>query len=176
MENINLQYPIGKYEPVGFSVKQKEAWLTDLRYLPQLLENAVSGLDEFQLATPYRDGGWQVKQVVHHVADSHINAYTRFRLGLTEADPTIRPYDQEGWAELPDVFEVPINVSLTLLHALHIRWHHLLTGLTDEQWQRCIFHPEHQRLLSLWYMLGMYAWHGKHHVAQITILRKRMNW
>src|ERR1044071_5896120 len=118
----DLRYPIGKYQPQPYSDKQKEDWLNDIKFLPQSVENALLNLDEAQLLTPYREGGWTVKQVVHHVADSHINAYCRFKVGLTENNPTIKPYDENAWSVMEDVKNLPINISLTLLHALHIRW------------------------------------------------------
>lgn len=173
----DLRYPIGKYEPQPYSVKQFNDWLIDIKYLPQHLENAVLNLDAAQLDTPYREGGWMVKQLVHHVADSHMNAYVRFKLGITEANPTIRPYDEVAWAEMKDSLEQPINISLTLLHALHSRWHYILKDLTEEQLtQRTVFHPEHKREMTLWFLLGMYAWHSRHHVAHVTSLRERMKW
>jgi len=145
-QTADLRYPIGKYEPQPFSVEQKIEWLADLKFLPHQLEAAVQNLDEKQLQTPYREGGWTVNQVVHHVADSHINAYCRFKLGLTEENPTIRPYEEKLWAELYDVQKLPVNVSLTLLHALHIRWHEMLKYLTDDEWNnRTIFHPEQKK-------------------------------
>lgn len=172
----DLRYPIGEYQPQPFSKAQKEQWLKDLKFLPDDLSIAVQNLDEYQLNTPYRDGGWTVKQVVHHVADSHMNALIRFKLGLTEDNPTIKPYHEDAWAQLNDVETVPINVSLTLLHAVHLRLIKTIEGLTDEQWQRTLFHPEHQKQMTLWYILGNYAWHGKHHVAHITSLKERNNW
>lgn len=173
---MDLRYPIGQYEPQPYSPNQKRLWLQDIQFLPGLLENAIENLDEHQLNTPYRDGGWTVKQVVHHVADSHINAYTRFKLGLTEDNPTIKPYEEARWAELRDVESVPVNMSITLLYALHTRWHAAILHLTDEQWKRTVFHPEAKKELSLWHLLGSYAWHGKHHVAHITSLRERKGW
>lgn len=173
---MDLRYPIGKYEPQPFSANQKRLWLQDIQFLPGLLENAIENLDEAQLNTPYRDGGWSVKQVVHHVADSHMNAYIRFKLGLTEDNPTIKPYEEARWAELKDVQTVPINMSITLLYTLHTRWHAAILHLTDQEWQRTVFHPEHKKEMSLWLLLGMYAWHGKHHVAHITSLRERKRW
>lgn len=171
------RYPIGNYQPVEYSGAQKEDWITDIRYLPQLLENAILNLDEPQLLTPYREGGWTVQQLVHHVADSHMNAYCRFRLALTEPNPvTIRPYDEKGWAELQDVKQLPVNISITLLHALHARWHALLQSLSAADWDKTVIHPEHGKIMSLWYLLGSYSWHGRHHVAHITSLRERMNW
>ncbi|HVK46517.1 MAG TPA: DinB family protein, partial [Pseudobacter sp.] len=112
----------------------------------------------------------------HHVADSHMNAYIRFKLGLTEDNPTIKPYDEARWAELKDVQSVPINMSITLLYTLHTRWHAAILHLTDQEWQRTVLHPEHKKEMTLWHLLGMYAWHGKHHAAHITSLRERKRW
>ena len=117
------RYPIGKYEPQPFSQQQKEVWLADIQFLPRLVEQAIENMDEAQLATPYRDGGWTVKQLVHHIADSHMNAYIRFKLGLTENNPTVKPYEEKAWALLADNDLVPINVSITLLYAMHQRLH-----------------------------------------------------
>jgi hypothetical protein len=172
----DLRYPIGEYEAQPFSEKQKELWLNDIQFLPQLLENAIVNLDETQLETPYRPQGWTVHQLVHHVADSHINAYTRFKLGLTEDNPTVRPYEEKRWAELNDVKTLPVNISITLLYALHLRWHAALISLLEADWQRAIFHPVLEKKITLWHLLGSYAWHGKHHVAHINALRKRNNW
>ena len=172
----DLSYPIGKYIPQPFSQEQKEEWLLDLKFLPDHLELAVQNMDEAQLQTPYREGGWQVQQLVHHIADSHMNAYIRFKLGMTENNPTIRPYEEKEWAKLDDVFALPINISLTLLHALHQRWVTAIKNLSDDQWERTVFHPEHKKEISLWHLLGMYAWHGRHHVRHITALKERMGW
>ena len=172
---MDPRYPIGKYEPKPYSQQQKEQWLNDLKFLPTDLEMAVTNLDEFQLDTPYREGGWTVKQLVHHVADSHANAYIRFKLGLTEDNPPVKPYNEKEWALLNDVQTVPINVSLTWLHAMHQRWVASIRDITDEQWQRTVLHPQHNEI-SLWFLLGMYAWHGKHHTAHITTLREQNNW
>ncbi len=170
------RYPIGKYEPKEFSTEQKEKWLADIQFLPKELEMAITDLDEFQLNTPYREGGWNVKQVVHHVADSHINAYVRFKLGLTEDSPIIKPYKEKEWANLIDNNLVAINVSITLLYALHQRWYAILNNITDEQFNRIVIHPETGRQMSLWFLLGLYAWHGKHHTAHIRSLREANNW
>ena len=172
----DLRYPIGKYQPELFSAKQLQEWLIDIKFLPQHLENAVLNLDEQQLNTPYRSEGWTVRQVVHHVADSHMNAYIRFKLGLTEDNPTIKPYNEEAWAKMKDTALIPINVSLTLLHALHTRWMEVLNDIKEEEWNRTVVHPEHGRQMTLWYLLGMYAWHGRHHTAHVTSLRERMGW
>jgi len=171
------RFPIGTYEPQPFSIERKIEWLADIKFLPLHLENAVLNLDENQLQTPYREGGWTVHQLVHHVADSHINAYCRFKLGMTEDNPTIKPYEEKLWAELHDVQKLPINISLTLLHALHARWHEALKDVSDDEWNnRTVFHPEQKKTIRLWTLLGTYAWHGRHHVAHITSLREKMGW
>ncbi len=174
--NEDLKYPIGKYIAQPFSEKLLGEWLIDIKNLPRHLENAILNLDEVQLNRTYRDGGWSLKQVVHHVADSHINAYTRFKLGLTEDNPTIRPYDENAWAEMNDTKNLPVNISLTLLYALHARWYEILRHLTEADLNRTIFHPEHKKEMTLWFLLGMYAWHGRHHTAHVTSLRERMGW
>ena len=154
---IDPRYPIGKYEPQPFSISQKVEWLADIKFLPLSLENAILNLNEDQLHTSYRDDGWTVHQLVHHVADSHINAYCRFKLALTEDNPTIKPYEEKLWAEMNDVQKLPINISLTLLHALHARWHEALKYVADDDWNnRTVFHPEHKRTMRLWYLLGMH--------------------
>jgi len=116
------------------------------------------------------------RQVVHHIADSHMNAYIRFKLGLTEDNPTIKPYDENAWSKLDDIDTVPVEVSVNLVRALHQRWYATMKNLTEEQFERTVLHPDHGKKLSLWYLLGLYAWHGKHHVAHITSLRERNNW
>ncbi|MBD0332581.1 MAG: putative metal-dependent hydrolase [Chitinophagaceae bacterium] len=170
------RYPIGEYVPQAFSEELKEQWLTDIRFLPQILENAVSNLDEHQLQTAYRIGGWSVHQLVHHIADSHMNAYLRFKSGYAENSPTIKPYDQNVWVSFSDVKNLPINVSITLLHALHQRWHEFLRHFSSADWQRTLYHPEYQKQFTLWELFGMYAWHGRHHVAHITSLRQQKSW
>ncbi|MEO6549900.1 MAG: YfiT family bacillithiol transferase [Ferruginibacter sp.] len=172
----DLRYPIGKYVPQPFSDNQLKEWLTDIKHLPQHLENAILNLDESQLNTQYRPEGWTVKQLVHHVADSHMNAYIRFKLGLTEDTPAIKPYDEAAWALLSDTQNLPINISLTILHALHIRWIEILKAISEEDWKRTVYHPEQKQEITLWHLLGSYAWHGRHHVAHITSLRSRMEW
>lgn len=173
---IDLRYPIGKYEPCSYSEKQKAEWLNDIKFLPQLLENAIQGLDEVQLKTPYRPDGWTVHQLIHHVADSHVNAYIRFKLGLTEDNPTIKPYEEKLWAEMADTQNLPINISLTMIHAVHARLYEILRNMTEKEFEKTVVHPEHGRTMTLWFLLGLYAWHGKHHAAHITSLRERNNW
>jgi hypothetical protein len=172
----DLRYPIGDYVPQLFEASLKEDWLADIQFLPQRLEAALHNLDEAQLQTPYREGGWTVHQLVHHIADSHINAYCRFKLGITENNPTIRTYEEKLWAETADVKALPVNISITLLFALHQRWYHFLKSFTDSDWQKTIYHPQHKKSVTLWHLLGMYAWHGRHHIAHINGLRERMRW
>lgn len=163
------RYPIGKYEPQPYSDQQLQRWLNDIKFLPTSLENAIVNMDEAMINTPYREGGWTIKQLIHHVADSHMNAYIRFKLALTEDTPVIKPYKEKLWAELQDTENLPVNISLTLLHALHARWYEVLRHLTREQWERTVMHPEHNKEMSLWYLLGMYSWHGRHHVAHAML-------
>ncbi len=170
------RFPIGKFHYEGqVSEQQKQAFLSDIAQTPANLRAAVRGLAESQLETPYRSGGWTVRQVVHHVPDSHMNAYVRFKLALTEDDPTIKPYAEDRWAELSDTKATPVEVSLTLLDSLHDRWARLLRSLTSDDWKRTFRHPE-LGSMTLEKTLALYAWHGKHHVAHITELRKQMSW
>jgi hypothetical protein len=172
----DLSYPIGKFHYEGSLTKdQKEKLLDEIAMAPQNLRAAVNGLSEQQLDTAYRPGGWTVRQVVHHVPDSHMNAYIRFKLALTEDEPTIKPYEQQLWADLPDTKETPIEVSLTTLDVLHDRWVRLLRSLSPTDWKRTFRHPE-LGLVGLEKNLAHYSWHGRHHVAHITGLRERCGW
>ena len=171
----DLQYPVGRSTKVTtLSPVQRAEYIEQIAAAPGLLRRAVAGLDERQLDTPYRPGGWTVRQVVHHVPESHMNAYVRCKLALTEDVPTIKPYDQAGWAETPDG-RAPVEVSLTLLAALHDKWVRLLRGLAPEQFARSFNHPE-SGINTLDSVLAMYGWHGRHHTAHITTLRERMGW
>lgn len=172
----SVRYPIGEFVEQPYSEILLKEWLLDIKYLPNYIENALINLDEHQINTTYREGGWTIRQVVHHVADSHMNSYIRFKLGLTEENPTIKPYDQDAWAVLPDTKNLPVNISVTLLFALHRRWIELLENVLPHEWERTLFHPEHKKTITLWHLLGYYAWHSRHHVAQITALRKRKGW
>ena len=176
MPDTSLQYPVGRFTaPDQITDAARAVAIAEIAGLPAAMRAAVSGLDATQLETPYRDGGWTVRQVVHHVADSHMHAYIRVKFALTEESPTIRPYDEGAWAMLPDVVTVPADVSLSLLDGIHARWVACLAGLTGEQMTRPFVHPElgPQRLdLSLL----RYAWHGRHHVAHVTSLRARIGW
>jgi DinB superfamily len=170
------RYPIGKCpRPDALDAQQLHSRIAILAALPENLRAAVDGLEGAQIDTPYREGGWTVRQLVHHVADSHMNAYVRTRLALTEDWPTIKPYDEKLWAEPPDAKSLPIEVSLELLDTLHRRWVALLEALTDEQWKRGYVHPESGRN-SLERVADIYAWHSRHHVAHITALRKSRGW
>lgn len=172
----DLRFPVGKFRYDGpFTEKDKNALLEEISNAPSLLRSAVQGLSESQLDTPYRPDGWTVRQLVHHVPDSHLNSYVRFKLALTEDEPTIKPYAEDRWAKLADTDVTPVGVSLTLLEALHDRWVRLLKSLTAEDWKRKLRHPE-RGTMTLEENLALYAWHGKHHVAHVTALRKRMSW
>ncbi|MFB9863470.1 YfiT family bacillithiol transferase [Rufibacter immobilis] len=171
-----LRYPIGRYEAPALyrSAFVKQA-LTALEELPGLLRAAVSPLSEEQLDTPYRPGGWTLRQVVHHLADSHMNSYARFRLALTEDRPSIKAYEESSWAYLQDARWADPELSLQMLDALHQRWLILLRSLTMEEWHRTYLHPQHGEVY-LFQAVGMYAWHGLHHVGHITSTKERMEW
>jgi len=171
----DLRYPIGPFNPAPPSDSMRRAAMADIAGLPQQMRSAVSGLTEAQLDTPYRPGGWTVRQVVHHVADSHMNAFIRLRLALTEDRPTIKPYDEKLWAELRDM-RLPVDPSLVILDGLHRRWSDLLSGLSDADYERTFVHPEHGRALTLDWLAQNYGWHSRHHVAHITALRTREGW
>ena len=176
----DLRYPIGKFEWIPpendqQNAKRRAHYIDVLSKLPDNLREAVKGLGDGQLATPYRPEGWTVKQLVHHVADSHMNAYIRFKLALTEFEPTIKPYKEDLWAKVPDSEETPIEVSLQLIAALHARWVNLLRGLEPSQFARTFRHPE-LGVMTLDRALAMYAWHSAHHNAHITSLREREGW
>jgi uncharacterized damage-inducible protein DinB len=171
----DLQYPVGHSPSVAsFSPAEREERIAQIASAPELLRRAVAGLDDRQLDTPYREGGWTVRQVVHHVPESHMNAYIRFKLALTEDVPTIKPYDQTRWSERPDA-RGPIAPSLALLTALHERWVLVLREMSPAEFARRLNHPE-SGILTLDGMLAMYSWHGRHHTAHITTLRERMGW
>ena len=173
----DLRFPVGKFDwDAPVSEAEYPKLIAQIAETPAALRSAVAGLSRDQLETRYRPGGWTVKQVVHHVPDSHLNAYTRFKLALTEDEPTIKPYDEAAWAELSDSQKTPIDVSLNLLESLHVRWVTLLRSMNAADFKRGLRHPEHETVLTLGQMLGLYAWHGRHHVAHITALRKREGW
>lgn len=170
------RYPIGKFSfPGSIDEAQRKQLIEQIAQTPAALRAAVNGLIEKQIETPYRDGGWTVRQVVHHVPESHMNAYIRFKLALTEDEPTIKPYMEDLWAKTHEVRNTPLEVSLTLLDSLHDRWVRLLRSLEPAEWKRTFRHPE-LGTVSLEKNLALYAWHGRHHTAHITELRKRMGW
>lgn len=172
----DLRYPIGKFQrPESFTDDQRRAAIQVIAEAPAKMRAAVADLNDQQLDTPYRPGGWTVRQTVHHIADSHMNAFTRFKLALTEDVPTIKPYLEARWAELADA-KAPIGPSLEILDALHQRWIVLLGSLTPADLAREFMHPEHNRTMSLDQSLALYSWHSRHHVAHITSLRDRNSW
>jgi uncharacterized damage-inducible protein DinB len=169
------RYPIGKFvKPEVITADDRSGAIATLAELPEMLRNAVDGLDTAQLGTPYREGGWTVRQLVHHMADSHMNAFIRLRLALTEDWPTITPYDEDAWARLRDA-AAPVEWSLELVESLHARWVMLLQSLSEEQWQRGFRHPE-KGPMTLDVATLLYAWHSTHHVAHITHLRMKEDW
>ncbi len=171
-----LRYPIGRYRPPQtIDQPTRAAWIVEIDALPANLRQSLADLNEAQLDTPYRPGGWTVRQVVHHVADSHLNSYTRFKFALTEESPAIKTYDEAVWAELPDARTAAPGVSLTLLEALHARWALLLRAMTGADFARSFRHAEHGEVRLDW-ALGLYAWHSRHHVAHILNLRRREGW
>jgi uncharacterized damage-inducible protein DinB len=172
----DLRYPIGRLErKTTLTPTERRAAIDAIAAAPAGLRAAVRGLNDAQLDTPYRPEGWTVRQLVHHVADSHMNAYTRFRLALTEDTPTIKPYDEKSWAELPDMRALPVEISLDLLDRLHERLVYMLRHTPDASYSRTLNHPENGPM-SLDALLGVYAWHGRHHTAHVTALRERMKW
>ena len=176
MIEVDSRYPVGKFKAAdSYTAAVRTEHIEILRQLPERLRAAVSGLSEAQLDTAYRDGGWTVRQVVHHVADSHANSMIRFKLALTEDWPTIKPYDEKAWAELPDSKSLPIDSSLVFIDALHARWVALLESMSEADFARGMNHPERGRS-NLALTLALYAWHSLHHTAHITALRERMGW
>jgi uncharacterized damage-inducible protein DinB len=170
------RYPIGKFHAAdAYTLAQCEDFLQRIQTLPGRLEAAIKGMTEKQLDTPYREGGWTVRQVIHHVADSHTNAYIRVKWALTEESPIIKAYDEKAWATTPETSGDPA-LSLAFLHSLHAKWVVLLKGLTANDLERQFIHPATQRAVRLDQLMAMYAWHGDHHLAHITELKKQKNW
>lgn len=169
----NPRFPIGEFQrPDRLSVEDRAAAISRIEAMPATLRGALAGMSEAQLDSTYREDSWTLRQVVHHLADSHVNSYTRFRLALTEEHPTIKPYDEAKWAELEDARAMPVEVSLALLDSLHVRWIRLLRSLDPSDFERTIHHPE-SGTMSIDQLLAMYAWHGDHHIAHINLARKR---
>ncbi|HYW67456.1 MAG TPA: putative metal-dependent hydrolase [Candidatus Dormibacteraeota bacterium] len=173
---MDPRYPIGKFElPKDVTPELRRAAIEDIAATPGRVRAAVAGLNDAQLDTSYREGGWTVRQVVHHLVDSHMNAYIRLRFALTENQPTIKPYDENNWANLEDARSAPVEVSLRLLEPLHERWVRLLRSVKTEQYARTLLHPDHG-VKNVDWLLFLYSWHGKHHTAHITELRKQKGW
>jgi len=165
------RYPVGRFvSPQLITPDMRQEWLAEIEQTPQNMREALYDMTEEQLNTPYREGGWTVRQVVHHMADSHLNSYVRFRLALTEDEPTIKPYAEDRWAELADAKHAPIDLSLAMLEALHARWVLLLKSLQEEDWNRTFRHPE-RGLMTLEKNLALYAWHGRHHAAHVLLVK-----
>ena len=174
--NKDLRYPIGKFQwEDGLSEARRREMIEGIAETPAKLRAAVAGFTEKQFDTPYREGGWTVRQVVHHLADSHLNAYVRFKLAMTEDEPTVKTYEEQLWAETPDAKAAPAELSLALLDGLHQRWALLLRSMSAADFNRKFTHPEHGKM-TLERLLGLYVWHGRHHTAHITGLREREGW
>ncbi|MGP7816599.1 YfiT family bacillithiol transferase [Niallia sp. 01092] len=172
---MDERYPIGEFQFNGEITESLiEGWIKEIEELPSLVRGAVKDLNDEQLDTPYRSGGWTVRQVVHHLADSHMNAYVRFKLALTEENPTIKTYEEGKWAELPD-YKLSVPISLSLLEALHIRWVELLRSLSPADLEKTFIHPDSGEV-SVGKNIGIYAWHGRHHLAHITSLLNSKGW
>ena len=172
----DLRYPVGAFvHDAETTPVKRTGWIRQIAEAPALLRSAVAGLNDRQIETPYRPGGWTVRQVVHHVPDSHLNAYCRFKLALTEDNPTIKPYDEAAWANIADTAGTPLEVSLSLLDALHQRWVVLIESMTAADFARPLQHPE-RGAISLDWMLQLYAWHGRHHAGHVLGLRQRERW
>lgn len=181
MNNSNdlelLMHPIGKFKiPETYDALSISAWIENIKGLPEKLQKEVTPLSDVQLDTPYRENGWTIRQVVHHLADSHMNSYCRFKLALTEENPAIRPYFEDKWAEQKDGKNAPTEMTLQLLHGLHQRWVYFLEKMNPDDWERKFFHPESQRVYVLKTVLALYSWLCNHHLQHIIQLKKRKNW
>lgn len=173
---MDTRYPIGQFtQPAEVTPELRKAAIEEIAVTPAKVRAALQGLNDAQLDTPYRQGGWTVRQVTHHLPDSHMNAYIRWRFALTETEPTIKPYAEDAWAKLEDAAHAPVEVSLRLLEPLHERWVRLIRSLKAEDFARTFVHPDHG-VRTLDWMLFLYAWHGRHHTAHITELRKQKGW
>jgi len=172
-----LKYPIGKFQrPADLSPDRVAEWVNDIEQLPQQLRASIAGFSEEQINTPYRPEGWTVRQLIHHIADSHMNSYIRYRWTLTEDNPTIKAYHQSAWGDLPDCKSEPVEVSLSILEGVHQRWVTLLKSFGPAEWKRTFFHPESEQQFTLDLNTAIYSWHGKHHLAHIEALKNRKGW
>ena len=172
MATNDLRYPIGQFvKPDSWTFEDLDQWFQEIQILPYQLQNIVSEMNEEQLSTPYRSGGWTGRQVVHHVADSHMNSLIRFKLALTEETPTIKPYNENAWSKLPD-YRYPIDHSVALIQNLHTKWIHLLRGMEKIQFKKDFAHPENGQIWTLGQTLALYAWHGQHHLGHLRIIKE----
>jgi hypothetical protein len=177
MDLEQLKYPIGKFKmPADFTSESINSFISDIENFPLLLRKEVEALNDDQLDTPYRPEGWTIRQVVNHCADSHMNSLTRFKLALTEENPTIKPYFEERWAELTDSKNIPVAAALNMIEGLHTRWVVLLKSMSTADFEKTFFHPESKRTWKLNETLALYAWHSKHHLAHIITLKKSKGW
>lgn len=176
-DSDSLRFPIGRFvKPSNPTTTDVEHWITVLEETPMRLRHLIHGLSDAQIDTPYRPGGWTVRQVVHHLPDSHMNSYVRFKLALTEDKPVVKPYAEERWAELHDARTGPVELSLALLEAIHKRWTYFLRSLSEDDWKRTFIHPEANKVYDLKTVLALYAWHSEHHLAHIRQLKFREGW
>ncbi len=172
----DLRFPIGKFDSeIKVTPRLREQFIETIEELPAKFRQAIAGLSDEQIDTPYRDGGWTIRQLVHHVADSHVNSFCRFKFGLTEDAPTIKPYDEAAWAEMADSKNAPVDLSLNIIDGVHARWTLLLKSMTEADFARQINHPE-RGAMSLDSLLALYDWHSRHHTAHVTKLRERNDW
>ena len=177
MKQDLLRYPIGKFTlPMRISEDDRNVFISEIEALPKILNDAVDGLTEEQLDTRYRPDGWTIRQVIHHLADSHLNSYVRFKWTVTESQPVIKAYDEKDWAQLEDARKAPVSLSLHLLEGIHRRWVWFLRSLGPDDWRKCFVHPETNKQVPLEINLALYAWHGKHHLAHILELKKHKDW
>jgi len=173
----DLRYPIGGFQWTGsFTPEEREACIKVIEETPAKLADAVKGLSDAQLDTPYREGGWTVRQVAHHLADAHMTSLTRFKHALTETVPVIKPFDEGTWAQLPDTLHAPVEMALDMVRGIHKRWAYLLRHMTEDDFAKTFFHPGSGQIMSLDRTLAFYSWHSRHHIAHITNLRQRMGW
>lgn len=177
MDLETLKYPVGQYKtPQPITTELLHSWIKTIQDFPTALKQAIENLDSTQLDTPYREGGWTIRQLIHHLADSHLNSYIRFKLGITEDEPNIKPYQEAKWAEIEEAKTLSVVPSLSILEGLHTRWVATLQQFTPEDWKRKLIHPEYEQPLTLDELLGLYDWHCRHHLTHITNLRARKQW
>ena len=175
-DHQKLIYPIGKFSvPDSYTPELRSEYTNTIQSLPKRLKEATQGLSDEQLDKPYREGGWSIRQITHHLADSHINSFTRFKLALTEVNPSIKPYNQDAWIDGPDA-SLPIEASQSILDGLHARLSYLMKNMTTEDYSRTLFHPEYKKSLPLDMMAALYSWHSNHHLAQVVNMVKREGW